>query len=150
MGKMNMLESKDDKERAKKRLPSTSTMGLISKCKRLEQALMESEKAYQELADSLPQTVFEIDKTGKITFSNKHGFQVFGYSKEDFAEGLNAFDLLVTGDRERAKENIRKVLAGEKSPGQEYEMLKKDGITFHAIIFSTRIMHDDEPWGIRG
>ncbi|GAH44091.1 unnamed protein product, partial [marine sediment metagenome] len=122
----------------------------ITERKRAEEQLRESEERYRELADFLPQTVFEFDERGNFTFSNRHGFQTFGYTLEDFDKGLNVLQMLVPEDRDRAKKNIQKVLSGEELGGNEYAALRKDGSTFPAIIYSTPIIHDNKPVGLRG
>ena len=48
-----------------------------------EETLQESERKFRELADLLPQTVFEIDSKGNLTFVNRHVFGSTGYSPED-------------------------------------------------------------------
>ena len=52
--------------------------------RRVEEAFREKEKNYKELADLLPQTVFETDAEGNMTFVNRHAFAMFGYTREDF------------------------------------------------------------------
>jgi PAS domain S-box-containing protein len=118
--------------------------------KRAEKAQQENQNQYSELADLLPQTVFEIDKRGNITFANKHGFESLGYTKKDLNKGLNAGQLFVPGDRNRLRKNIRKVLSGQKSPGNEYTALRKDGSTFPAITYSGAIIREGKPVGLTG
>ena len=122
----------------------------ITERKQLEKALRESEERYQELADFLPQTVFEFDERGNFTFANRHGFQTFGYTLEDFDKGLNALQMLVPEDRDRAKENIQRALSGEELGGNEYTALSKDGSTFPVIIYSAPIIYENKPVGLRG
>jgi len=122
----------------------------ITERKRAEEQLRESEERYRELADFLPQTVFEFDERGNFTFANRRGFQTFGYTLEDFDKGLNVLQMLVPKDRDRAKKNIQKVLSGEELGGNEYAALRKDGSTFPAIIYSTPIIHGNKPVGLRG
>ena len=57
--------------------------------KRAEEGLRECEKNFRDFADSLPETVYETDAEGNVTFFNRTGRQVFGYTLEDFAEGLD-------------------------------------------------------------
>ena len=47
------------------------------------QKLAVSERRFRELADLLPQTVLETDETGNLTFTNRTGFAVTGYTQED-------------------------------------------------------------------
>jgi PAS domain-containing protein len=77
----------------------------ITKRKRAEEALRESEKKYRELADFLPEMVYESDEKGKILFANRCGFETFGYGQEDFDEGLNIFQMIIPENREKVKEN---------------------------------------------
>jgi len=122
----------------------------ITERKRAEEQLRESEERYRELADFLPQTVFEFDERGNFTFANRHAFQTFGYTLEDFDKGLNTLQMIVPEDRDRAKENIQKVLSGEELGGNEYTALRKDGSTFPAVIYSAAIIHGNKPVGLRG
>ena len=101
-------------------------------------------------ASCLPEVVFETDITGLLTFVNHAAFERFGYSREDFDKGLNAFQMLVPEDRNRGKENIGRVLRGETVGHGEYRALRKDGTTFPFIINSIPIFHEDKPVGIRG
>jgi PAS domain S-box-containing protein len=115
-----------------------------------ERKRAEKENKYRELADLLPQTVFEIDKKGNLTFANRHGFETSGYTQEDLSNGLNALKLFIPAHRDRARKNIRKVLSGKKSPGNEYTALRKDGSTFPAIVYSGAIIRKGKSVGLRG
>ena len=52
---------------------------------------------YRDIADLLPQPIFEIDLAGTVTYVNEQSLDVFGYSKEEVAAGLNAIDLFAPG-----------------------------------------------------
>ena len=119
-------------------------------CKRAEEALREGENKYRELADLLPQTVYELDERGNFTFANRYGFQSSGYTQEDIDKGLNALQLFIPEDRERVAQNMRKILSGERSEGHEYTALRKDGSTFPVLIYSSPIVRDNKPVGLRG
>lgn len=49
---------------------------------------------YPDLAELLPQIVYEMDVHGDLTFANRHAFKLLGYTREDFERGLNVVDLL--------------------------------------------------------
>ncbi len=122
----------------------------ITAHKKVEEAFWKSEENYKELANSLPQIVFETDESGKVTFANHNAFNVFGYSQAEFDKGLNALDMLIPQDRERALENMQRVLNGEALGGVEYTAIRKDGSTFPVIIHSNPIIRKNKPLGLRG
>ncbi|MDQ7817278.1 MAG: two-component regulator propeller domain-containing protein [Melioribacteraceae bacterium] len=122
----------------------------LTERKKAEIALRESEQKFRELSELLPQTVFEMDLHGKLTFVNKSAFEYFGYSEEEFENGLNAIDMIIPEDRERAFRSIKNILNKKEMSVNEYLALKKDGTTFPVIIFSNIILKGDLPSGIRG
>jgi two-component system cell cycle sensor histidine kinase/response regulator CckA len=117
---------------------------------RAEGALRESEERFREMAELMPQTVFETDITGNLTFANRKAFDNFGYSQQDFDDGFNALDMLVPEDRQQAAENIAKIMGGEDTGLNEYTALRKDGSRFPIMIHSATIVRDGETLGIRG
>jgi len=122
----------------------------ITDRKKAEEELRKSEERFRNLADLLPQTVFETDEIGNLIFVNRQGFEAFGYSKEDLTKGLNGTQFVTPEDRERAAGNILKRLGGEELGTNEYTALRKDGSTFPISIYSNPIMHANKPVGLRG
>jgi PAS domain S-box-containing protein len=118
--------------------------------RRAEEALKESEERFRELAELMPETVFEVDLEGKLTFVNRNAFNYFGYTQQDLKKGLKSFDMIIPKDRERAQDNVGKIMKGEKSGINEYTALRKDGGTFPVMIHSTPIFKEGKPVGLRG
>ena len=112
--------------------------------------LAESERKFRELADLLPQIVFEIDVKGDFTFVNRVAFVTMGYTRKELREGLNALRMFVPEDRSRVMDNMNRILGGEKLPAREYTALRKDGTTFPALIQSSPIVQSRKPVGLRG
>jgi two-component system cell cycle sensor histidine kinase/response regulator CckA len=122
----------------------------ITESKKVEQALRISEERFREMAELMPMTVFESDIIGNLTFANRKAFDNFGYSQEDFDRGVNSLDMLVPEDRQRAAENIAKIMGGEEIGLNEYTALRKDGSKFPIMVHSTTIVRDGETLGIKG
>jgi len=115
-----------------------------------ERALQESEAKFRELADLLPQTVFETDTEARLTYTNQFAFQTFGYTNEDFQIGLNALNMLIPEQRDRAGRRFRRIMAGENLPEEEYMAQRKNGTTLPVIIYSSHIQRSGEKLGLRG
>ncbi len=122
----------------------------ITERRQAENELKESERRFRELAEMLPETIFEIDLKGRLTFANQKAFDLFGYTKNDFAKGINVFELIQEKDRPRAMININKVLQGENLGITEYEVSRKDGSIFPALFHSSVIFNHNKPVGFRG
>lgn len=114
------------------------------------EALQASEERFKQLAEVFPETIFEADMKGNVTYANKHGLKQFGYTKEDLAKGVNIFNLVAPQDRNLALERIQNRLHGEEKRYLEYKALKKDGTTFYAMGLSVPIMVNGKPAGLRG
>ena len=112
--------------------------------------LQESERRFKELAELLPQTVYEMDLNGKLTFVNNKAYEHFGYTLEDFNRGASAFDMIVPEDHKRAINNISKLLSGEKIGSNTYTAMRKDKSTFPAKFYSEGIFRNGQPVGVRG
>ena len=117
---------------------------------RAEDALRESEERFREMAELMPQTVFETDASGKLTFVNRNAFDNFAYSQQDFDDGINALDMLVPEDHQQAAENIAKIMGGEEIGLNEYTAMRKDGRNFPVMAHSAPIVRKGQASGIRG
>ncbi len=122
----------------------------ITDRKKIENALMNSERRFRELAELLPETIYEMDLGGNLTYANQKAFEKFGYSNEDFDSGLNAFQMVIDEERPKAKENCKKIVAGETVGMTEYTAQRKDGTTFPALLHFSSIQRNGEVVGLIG
>ncbi|MCX6687698.1 MAG: PAS domain S-box protein [Methanoregula sp.] len=122
----------------------------VTEQKIAEEALRQSEKRYRELTELLPQTVYEVDTSGRITFANRFAFTAFGYTREDFEAGLHVSQMIHPDDRDRALRDMERVIHGENVVGDGYRALRKDGTTFPVIIYGDRIIRGNVVVGMRG
>ncbi len=122
----------------------------IREIKKKDDALRKSEKRFKNLANLLPQVVFEIGAGGKLIFVNKEAYRMFGYSKIDFNQGLNPFDMIAKKDKLRAKKNIHNLLRTKTPSYNEYLAIRKNGSTFSVSIHANPILKDGKAIGVRG
>jgi len=108
-----------------------------------------SAKHYRELSDTLPEIIFEADTEGNLTYTNAAAFKDFGYTEDDFAEGLNI--LKMTTDELTTFEDTRTLLKGDTPElTREYAAKRKDGTTFPVLVSATPIFKEGGVVGIRG
>jgi PAS domain S-box-containing protein len=122
----------------------------ITERKRAEASLRESEERFRELAELMPETIFEVNLEGQLTFVNRNAYNYFGYTQADLKRGLSSFDMIIPADRDRARENVARILSGEQTGINEYTALRKDGNTFPVMIYSAPIFKEGKPVGLRG
>jgi len=122
----------------------------IEEYKTSQDALRKSEERFRDLADMLPQTVFELDDSGNITFANRMAFTIFEYTQEDFYKGLNALQMFVPEERDKIMAYMQQVLGGEVIEHLESTAQTKNGSAFPVLVYPRVIMDKYIPVGIRG
>ncbi len=121
----------------------------ISERKEAAQKLIESEKKYKELANSLPEVIFEIDLKFKLVYTNAIASKIFGYSHEEFKKGLNVFDFILEGDRDEVIRNLSLIFRGKTVDPLIMRLKKKDGTIFYGSLNATPIYKGTTIIGMR-
>ncbi len=111
--------------------------------------LQESEKRFREMTELLPGAVVELDPKFTITYVNRSGLSLFGYTETDVDRGLNAMDLLRPTARERAAQRIAQHMAGKALSPTEYRIQKKDGTEMPVLLKAAPIQQSGELKGFR-
>jgi len=119
-------------------------------CKLAEDALRSSEERFRDLADMLPEGLFETDQNLKLTYVNRHALELLGYTAEDLGAGLNGLDLLVPEHRDLAQVNFARRLGGEDLGPVEYIALTKNGSRIPIHFHAGPIMITGKLVGLRG
>ncbi len=122
----------------------------ITQLKIAQEKLANSEKRFRDLTDLLPQSIWEIDLSGKVIFINKFGLENMGYSWEDYKKGVNIFGSIVPEYRDMAIENVKKRFAGKLTGGIEYIAQRKNGEQFPVLVYSSPIIENGVVTGLRG
>jgi len=114
-----------------------------------QEALAKSEQKYRELADFLPQTVYELDLNGNLIYMNKSGMVAFGLTDDDF--GGSALNSFIPSDRERMIENLKMTAIGKRgTPMNEYTAVHRNGTTFPVMIYGVPMVQNGITIGTRG
>lgn len=112
--------------------------------------LLRSEERFREMAEMLPETIFEMDDDGQLTYVNQSGLEQFGYSHRDLQKGLRAFDMFVAADLPQLQKNIQAILDGKATRLKEYRACHKNGSQFPTMVSSSPIRKGDQVTGVRG
>jgi len=117
--------------------------------KKTEEALRESEEKFRDMANLLPQVIFEIDLNGIITYVNKQAYSTFGYTGNELI-GLDSLNFHFPEDRVLVAENLLLKLSGVEVEKKDYRMIHKDGTTFPALIYTSLVYYGTKIIGLRG
>jgi PAS domain S-box-containing protein len=129
-----------------------STINDITESKRMVDTLRKSEGKYRELADFLPQIVFETDTKGNLTFVNHAALAMSGYTQADIETGMNVSQIIIPEDLDKVQSNMQRILSEGRDlvMGNEYTFLRKDGTTFPIKSYTNLITNDNKLSGLRG
>jgi len=123
----------------------------ITEHKKAEEALKDSEEKFRETANLMPQIIFESDLKGNLTYVNKNALTILGYPEDYPMLSKSALDLFTLESKLKGVENLSQKVAGnKKNISNEYEMVRKDGSIFPVLIYSTPIVKEGNPIGMRG
>jgi two-component system, cell cycle sensor histidine kinase and response regulator CckA len=122
----------------------------ISIQKQAEASIRESMERFRELADLLPETIFEFNSEGNILFLNQNGMKQFHLTKEALSKGLNVYDFFPEKEKIKLRENISRLLQGEELGLNEYTVHDLTGKEFPVMTKSTVVFKDGKAAGLRG
>jgi PAS domain S-box-containing protein len=110
----------------------------------------ENQMRYKNLAELLPEMIYETDIDGNITYANMYAISRMGYTNEDIKKGINIFNFFDNKEeQQRARLNFSKLLNNENGDTNEYSIVKNDGEVIYGAIYTTTITENDKIVGIR-
>ena len=115
-----------------------------------EIALRESEEKYRDLANQLPQIMFEVDNKNRLTFLNTAGLTMTGYLAENIMNGMLITDIFSHDEKDKLLENLSEVYNGSESRSQEFAVRRKDGTVLPVLCYLNPYIDKEKNKGLRG
>jgi PAS domain S-box-containing protein len=105
-----------------------------SELKKAKETLQKSKEKLWNVFVASPDAITVIDINGNIVECNQAALDLLGCSSEDEVVGKSGFAFVAERDRERAIENLKKVLEQGSMKNIEYVAVTKDGREFFAEL----------------
>ena len=121
----------------------------ITERERVECALRKSEQRFRETTDLLPTVICETKTDMTITYLNKAGFEIFGYSQADLGANIKIIELIHPDDRGRAAQEVDEILEGAELVATEYRMLREDGSVVAVFVNFAPLYKEGKVTGMR-
>jgi PAS domain S-box-containing protein len=123
----------------------------ITKRKKFEEALKNSEIKYRSILESIDEGYYEVDPAGNFTFINSAVCDILGYSKDELM-GMNNRDYTSEVTSKKLYQMFNSVFkTGKPKKIMDYEIIKKDG-DIRILEMSTSLILNEskQPVGFRG
>ena len=115
-----------------------------------QETVRETESRFTDMIDQLPQSVVELDRTGRLIFANRFARDVFGIGPAGDALRQPIRDLVIAEELHGAIAEFAAVRAGRAQKRSEFTLVRGDGTTFPAVVSARRIMRGGHVRGVRG
>lgn len=122
----------------------------IQKRIQMQEELKISEQRYRDLAELLPQMVFEADLAECVTFLNRAGQEACGSTSANLERGIGLSDIFLGKGFDDLRTEIKQADADHRFAGREVSVKHKDGTSFPAMVYSSPICDGETVTGIRG
>jgi PAS domain S-box-containing protein len=117
---------------------------------KLKKLQLDSDQKYLELADLLPQIVFESDEQGIIRFLNSNGLKILGLTRIDIQNGINIKHLVVEKEQNSFWEDYLYILTGGLNRGQQYLVQTKEEGKIPMMFYMSQVLEHEKGTGVRG
>ncbi len=122
----------------------------VTKAKRAENALKESEARYRQLFEDANDIIYVHDLSGNYVSINKAAERIFGYTRDE-ALKLNMAQIAVPEHLKRVQRQLAKKVAGDQAQTvYEVDCIRKDGKRITLEVNSSIILKDGEPIAVQG
>jgi PAS domain S-box-containing protein len=110
-----------------------------------------SDTRFEDLAELLPQIVFELDEDLRFTFFNWSAIDIIGHAYDEQADDrAGIFDIVREPDRERVRSFFTRIQQEVTSDHIECGIVAHDGREIPAIIYASPIIGEKRIAGVHG
>jgi len=122
----------------------------ITSIQEIAQELEASRERYRQFTEFLPQSLFELDKEGRVVYLNPHARSVFRVSGEYLSQ-KPYYDIFIPDSwKDFLKSKFSDAFSGKGGSPLEVELIRMDGEIFPAFIQTIPIWEKRIITGIRG
>ena len=114
----------------------------ITEKRQAEEKILLSEQRFRQLAELLPEKVFEADSNGMITFMNRYLLSFFGFDDTRFTEGIQIASLFSRKNQKIIKDYLKKSKSFPELPSVELMAQRSDGTQFPALTHITAVFEN--------
>lgn len=120
----------------------------VTQIKQYEIRTKKSEARFRKMAELLPVAICETDIHLNVTYMNRKGFELCGYTKKDFATGLRLLELVAPEEIQSAEKNLSDLISGnKKNLLTTRTIINKDGNKVVGLVNSSAIYNRKEHTG---
>jgi PAS domain S-box-containing protein len=141
----DLLERTQDLEASNRNLKNE-----IAQRKQAEATLRSREQKFRELADLLPQPVFETDQDERFSFINRYGREILAGGDATLIEQMSVLDIFGAETHAQVSIAMRQIIAGEGPVEFEAVVHRKDRTLFPAMVYASPISRSGALIGMRG
>jgi PAS domain S-box-containing protein len=115
---------------------TSATVLDITERRRAEEAKQESEERFHSVVETSPDAIALLDLDGHILMASRQAARFFGFDSVDelLSAVPNGFELLAPEDRQRARDNVRRLIDAGVLRDLEYCGCRRDGSRFPAEL----------------
>jgi PAS domain S-box-containing protein len=114
------------------------------------QSLETSKRKYQDLTEFLPQTIFETDRSGRLTFVNREAVRAFGFTGEEVPGRVDFLQLISEDDKIATRDAMERSMNDRCTARVDSMARRKDGNRFPVSVYFSPVLDNADVVGVRG
>ena len=122
----------------------------IAQRQQAEETLRSREQRFRELADLLPQPVFETDADERFSFINRYGLEILAGGDKSRIDAMSTLDIFSADTRSKVSLTMHQIMTGKAPMEFEGAIRRRDGSLFPAMVYASPIIRSGALKGLRG